>query len=118
MLLTLSKSNLFSQAKLSTLLGKWKVTRFEYVDSSDNEKLKLEQESYGTIVSFEKGGKFTTQKKEKDLMKLVSTGNFSISKDNKYLYQDDKESVIVKLTDTTLELKINDDLIIHFAKTY
>jgi hypothetical protein len=49
-------------------------------------------------------------------MKLVSTGSFSISKDNKHLYQDDKESDIINLTDTKLELKINDELIIHFEK--
>ncbi len=60
---------------------------------------------------------FLTRKKTGATLKIIGTGTYNISEDGKYLYQNDRESEIIELTDKWLVIKIDEvGIELHFKK--
>jgi len=101
----------------SSVIGIWKVERFVCLELNEDDPDELMRESKGIELFFQTDSSFVTSKKIGNKKVIISTGNFRLSRDNKYLYQDGKKSEILVLTENELALKVKPDLVLHFRKT-
>jgi hypothetical protein len=97
------------------LLGTWAFTGYTFI-RDEPDSLNYINESKGLIVSFEKGNKFITKQKINDTEKTVGTGTYTISKDGKYLYQNDEEVEIIILNEKEFVMKVPNAVIIHLKR--
>jgi Lipocalin-like domain len=104
-----------AQSKNALIIGSWK---FEKLVSEDSAEIpdKLIEGNKGIILTFKKNGTFSTIKKTKTKIINLGIGKYQISKDEKYLIQEDNELLIITLNNESLIFRASENVIIKFQR--
>lgn len=98
------------------LLGSWGLSKQVFLIPSDD-STEIRKGNEGIILSFTQKGTFTTKQRAGNTILTLGTGSYSVSEDGKSLIQDDRNFAIMKLSISTLILRIEDDGVeLHFKK--
>lgn len=99
----------------SGIVGTWKFDKITF-ESPTSDSSDIKNGWTETIISIETNGKFTSQKEIKGKSTVIASGNYKISEDKKYLYQDEMQSEIVLLTKKQLVIKTQFLCTIYFTR--
>ncbi len=108
-------NSLFAQPKNILIIGGWKFEKLISADSTEISK-ELIESNKGIILTFKKNGTFSTIKKTKNKIVNLGIGKYKISKDEKYLIQEDNELLILTLNKDNLIFKSFENVIIKFQR--
>ena len=112
----LFSNNCSAQSFAKKIIGKWKIVKFEAVPSGQKLDSLLVKKSLNNTITFNQDGTFSTAQLLNAEYKILGTGNYKISEDGKYLYQDELEVNILTFRDKDFAIQVKDVLIMHLSK--
>lgn len=115
-MLILCVGGIKAQKNYLSIIGTWKLEKYDYKQRDKNDILDPKKEFDGLVFSIEDDKHFTSYKQEGNNLIVIATGEYSISADKKYLYQNGSKMEIIRLTSQELDLKRDSFLIWHFIR--
>ena len=99
------------------LVGTWEFEKIEFIiPNTITDTAELKNRLNGAMVTFKEGNTFISEKKTKDSIIRVESGDYSITSDGKKIIQNNEAAEILILTDKLLSLKVEDMFIVYFEK--
>ncbi len=105
-----------AQVNTSFIIGTWKFDKMISSDTTNKAILKNSENARNNEVVFKSNGEVTATQFKDGKVQFLGSSKYNFSEDKKYLYQDQKESEVLELTATSLVLKVDEEITIHFKK--
>lgn len=111
----LFSTSIYAQSDNTLIIGSWRFDKISMVDSTEIPANIIECNK-GIVLTFNKNGTCNTVKKTYSKIIKLGTGRYEMSKDSKFLTQDENKMLIITLNKNELIFRASENVIMKFKR--